>query len=102
MLAAILSRYREQRDASCGWCATSSPSGWLERMDVSREKVLIGLIHLLDITYRDIANKQNASANRKTNRQIQEFLFDEGRLLRVPHGRRQGLDHAPVHAASTT
>ena len=52
-------------------------------MNVSREKVYIGLIHLLDITYRDIANKQNASANRKTNRQIQEFLFDEGKLLEL-------------------
>jgi transcription elongation factor GreA len=41
------------------------------------------MIHLLDITYRDIANKQNPSANRKTNRQIQEFLFDEGRLLEL-------------------
>ncbi|HET6451844.1 MAG TPA: transcription elongation factor GreA, partial [Spirochaetia bacterium] len=34
-----------------------------------------------DLTYRDIANKQNATANRRTNRQIQEFLFDEGKLL---------------------
>ncbi len=32
------------------------------------------------VTFRDIANKQNASANRKTNRQIQEILFDEGKL----------------------
>jgi transcription elongation factor GreA len=54
---------------------------WLEKLSISREKIYIGLIHLLDITYRDIANKQNASANRKTNRQIQEFLFDEGKLL---------------------
>jgi transcription elongation factor GreA len=81
MLSGVLSRYREQRDALV-WVARNLLSEkWLERMDIAREKVYICLIHLLDITYRDIANKQNASAARKANRQIQEFLFDEGRLL---------------------
>ena len=81
MLTGILSRYREQRDALV-WVARNLLSErWLDRMDFSREKVYICLIHLLDITYRDIANKQNASANRKVNRQIQEFIFEEGKLL---------------------
>ncbi|MGA2977494.1 MAG: transcription elongation factor GreA [Spirochaetia bacterium] len=81
MLASISSRYREIRDAFVWIAKNLLGERWLERMNISREKVYIGLIHLLDITYRDIANKQNAGANRKTNRQIQEFLFDEGKLL---------------------
>jgi transcription elongation factor GreA len=81
MLTGVLSRYREQRDAFVWIAKNLLQERWLERMNISREKVYIGLIHLLDITYRDIANKQNASANRKTNRQIQEFLFEEGKLL---------------------
>ena len=81
MLSSIVSRYREQRDAFV-WIAKNLLAGALAGADLdSREKVFIGLIHLLDITFRDIANKQNASANRKTNRQIQEFLFEEGKLL---------------------
>ncbi|MGA2479637.1 MAG: transcription elongation factor GreA [Spirochaetia bacterium] len=81
MLSAVISRYREQRDAFVWIAKNLLGERWLEKMNISREKIYIGLIHLLDITYRDIANKQNASANRKTNRQIHEFLFDEGKLL---------------------
>jgi transcription elongation factor GreA len=81
MLSSLVSRYREQRDAFVWMARNLLTEKWLERMEISREKVFIGLIHLLDITYREIANKQNANANRKTNRQIQEFLFEEGRLL---------------------
>ena len=81
MLTSVISRYREQREAFVWMAKNLLAERWLERMNISREKIYIGLIHLLDITYRDIANKQNASANRKSNRQIQEFLFDEGKLL---------------------
>jgi transcription elongation factor GreA len=81
MLTSIVSRYREQREAFVWMAKNLLRERWLERISISREKVFIGMIHLLDISFRDIANKQNASANRKTNRQIQEFLFEEGRLL---------------------
>ena len=83
MIASLLSRYREQREPFVWFAKNLLAERWLERMEVSREKVYIGLIHLLDITYRDIANKQNASSNRKANRQIQEFLFEEGKLLEL-------------------
>ena len=82
MLSSVVSRYREQREAFVWVAKNLLRERWLEeRISISREKVFIGLIHLLDITFRDIANKQNASVDRKTNRQIQEFLFEEGRLL---------------------
>jgi len=81
MVTGVISRYRELRDPFVWVAKNLLGERWLERMNVSREKIYIGLIHLVDITYRDIANKQNASANRKTNRQIHEFLFDEGKLL---------------------
>ncbi len=81
LVSTVTGRYKELRDAFVWTAKNLLGERWLERMNVSREKIYIGLIHLLDLTYRDIANKQNASANRKTNRQIQEFLFDEGKLL---------------------
>lgn len=81
MLVGVINRYREQRDAFVWIAKNLLGEKWLEKMNISREKIYIGLIHLLDITYRDIANKVNGSANRKTNRQIQEFLFDDGKLL---------------------
>jgi transcription elongation factor GreA len=81
MLSSVISRYREQRDAFVWIAKNLLNERWLDKMNISREKIYIGLIHLLAITYRDIANKSNASPNRKTNRQIHEFLFDEGKLL---------------------
>jgi transcription elongation GreA/GreB family factor len=48
---------------------------------VSRERVFIGLIHLLDLTLRDIESKRDVAANRKLNKQIHEYLFEEGKLL---------------------
>jgi len=81
MLSYVTSRYRELRDAFVWIAKNLLGERWLAKTNVQKEKVYIGLIHLLDITYRDIANKQNASGNRKTNRQIHEFLFDEGKLL---------------------
>jgi len=74
-------RYREQRDAFVWIAKNLLGEAALDRLNIPREKIYIGLIHLLAVTSRDIANKVNGSANRKTNRQIQEFLFDEGRLL---------------------
>lgn len=47
---------------------------------VSLEKIFIGMIRLLDITFRDITNRKDVSLNRKLNKQIQNFLFKEQRL----------------------
>jgi transcription elongation factor GreA len=38
------------------------------------------MIHLLDLTYRDIGNKRDAPGNRKLNRQISDYLFKESHL----------------------
>jgi transcription elongation factor GreA-like protein/transcription elongation GreA/GreB family factor len=81
LISQLQARYKENRDAFVWMAKNLLGERWLERMSVSREKIFIGLIHLLEITFREIANKRDASANRKTNRQIHEFLFDEGRLL---------------------
>ncbi len=83
LISSAVSRYREQRDPFVWVARNLLAERWLDRTGVSREKIYIGMIHLLDITFREIANKQNSSANRKTNRQIQEFLFEEGKLLEL-------------------
>jgi transcription elongation factor GreA len=81
MLSQLLSHYKEFRDAFVWTARNLTGERWLERMNVSREKIFIALIHLLEISFREIANKREVGANRKNNRQIHEFLFDEGKLL---------------------
>jgi len=78
----ILNQYREYKEAFIWFARYLIDELWFAQLDISLEKVLIGLIRLLDITYREINNKRNVSLNRKLNKQIQDFLFKEERLLK--------------------
>ncbi|MBN2627061.1 MAG: transcription elongation factor GreA [Spirochaetales bacterium] len=77
----VVERYREYREAFL-WVARTygDQEKWQESTGIKYEKVLINLIHLLDLTYRDIANKKDATNNRKISRGIETYLFKELRL----------------------
>jgi transcription elongation factor GreA len=82
LVSTLLARSKEYRDAFVWMVRNLSGESWLqERLAVSREKLLIGMINLLGLTFRDIANKRDGAANRRTNRQVQEYLFQEEHLL---------------------
>lgn len=77
----IVDRYREYRESFLWLARSFSPEGnWAEQFGLKYEKILINLIHLYDLTYRDIANKKDATQNRKINRGIEAYLFKEERL----------------------
>jgi transcription elongation factor GreA len=77
----VVQRYREYREAFV-WVARTYAENekWQEKSGIKYEKILINLIHLLDLTYRDIANKKDATNNRKISRGIETYLFKEERL----------------------
>jgi transcription elongation factor GreA len=77
----ILSHHKEYREAFVWTVRNLLDETWFPKMEVNQEKLLIGMIHLLDITYREINNKRDVSFNRKINKQIQDFLFKERNLL---------------------
>ncbi len=77
----LLDQYKDKREAFIWAARNVDESSWVETYGVSYEKVLISMIHLLDITFREIENKRDVSVNRKLNKQIQNFLFKEGKLL---------------------
>jgi transcription elongation factor GreA len=81
LLGQIMGRYREHRESFIWVARNLLAEPWFSRMEVRLEKVLIGMIHLLDITFREINNKRDVSFNRKINKQAYDFLFHEGRLL---------------------
>jgi transcription elongation factor GreA len=72
----ILAHYKEYREAFVWLARNLLAEAWFARMEVSREKLLIGMIHLLDITFREINNKRDVSFNRKINKQAQRNLLD--------------------------
>jgi len=76
----IMTHFREFREAFL-WVARSAvDEPWFQTLGIPYEKILINMIHLLDITYRDISNKRNVTENKKLNRAIVTFLFKENRL----------------------
>jgi transcription elongation factor GreA len=76
----IVGDYREHRVPFVWLVRNEADGGWLAGNGILREKVMIGMIHLLDITYRDVGNKRDPVINRKLNRQIHDFLLKEESL----------------------
>jgi len=79
LVETVLMNYREHR-AAYVWLVRTMPFEWFSSYEITVEKILIGMIHLLDITYREIENRRDVGENRKLNRQILNFLFKEKNL----------------------
>jgi len=50
---------------------------WYEAAGVSRERQIIVMIHLLDITFRDIENQRETTEARKINKHVYNVLFKD-------------------------
>ncbi len=76
----IITHFREYRESLIWLAKNADEENWYEKLGISYSELLISLIQLLRVTYRDIENKRDAANNRKYNRQIHTFLFKEGRV----------------------
>ncbi len=72
--------YRDMREPFVWMARNCIEDEWIKESGVDYERILIAMIHLLDITAREIDNRKDATFNRKINRQIHSFLFKDGRL----------------------
>ena len=80
LFSKVIDSYKEMREAFI-WIARSyGNEEWCESYGFSYEKILIGMLHLLDITFREISNRREVSLNRRLNKQIHNWLFREGKL----------------------
>ena len=73
-------RYRDCREAVVWLNKKSRDKPWFKAANIGLEKQLITLIHILDITYRDIENHKDTVENRKINKQVYNILFKDGEL----------------------
>lgn len=76
----VYENYREMRETFVWLVRNCADDPWIKEIGVTEEKQLIAMIHIYDITFRDIDNRKDATANRKINRQVQSFLFKDGYL----------------------
>ena len=73
--------YRDYREAVIWFFKNSQEDEWFTNAGIPFEKQLITLIHILDITFREIENHRDTTENRKINRQVQAILFGKDDLL---------------------
>lgn len=76
----IMDKYRDNREAFIWLAKHYVTDPRIEGYGIDFEKILINMVHLLDITYREISNRREVSNNRKLNRQAQNFLLKEKHL----------------------
>ena len=73
--------YRIYRSAVIWFFKNIQEEEWFKELGISVEQQLIVLIHILDITYREIASRRNTTENRKINHQVHTILFGKDELL---------------------
>ena len=72
--------FRENREAAVWLYKNARDTAWFKAANISVERQLITLIHVLDITYRDIENHKDTVENKKTNKLVYNILFKDGEL----------------------
>lgn len=78
---AYFENYRNYRNAVIWLFKNAREEQWFTEIDIDLERQLIVLIHILDLTFREISNKRNTIENRKINRQVAGILFGKDALL---------------------
>ncbi|MDR0568062.1 MAG: transcription elongation factor GreA [Spirochaetaceae bacterium] len=72
--------YRDYRDAAVWLFKNCREEPWFKKAEIPFEKQLITLIHILDISFREIENHRDTSENRRVNKQAYTILFKDGLL----------------------
>lgn len=80
--ARVFDNYRDLRESFVWLLRNCEGETWFTGVAARREKCLTALMHLLDLTYRDIENRRDVSVSRRINKQIHDYLFKDGNLLK--------------------
>ncbi len=75
------SSYKEDPETYLWLVKNYSQDFWISKIGITYDKIVISLIHLLDLSYKAIENKKDVSKNRKLSKTTYSLLFDEGELL---------------------
>jgi len=76
----IVENYRDFREAFIWLVNALWDKPWFQELGIVHEKIQLTLLHIVDITYKEIDNHKDTTENRKVNRLVQNILFKEGML----------------------
>jgi transcription elongation factor GreA len=80
MIRGCFENYRDNREAVVWFYRNYQQDPLFEKAGLSGEKIIITLVHLLELTYREIDNHRDTTDNKKINRQVYSILFRENLL----------------------
>ncbi|MCL2270704.1 MAG: transcription elongation factor GreA [Treponema sp.] len=80
MAVECFDNFRDRREAAVWLFKYAAGTEWFKAANISYERQLIVLIHILDLTYRDIENQRETVEARKINKQVYTILFKENVL----------------------
>jgi transcription elongation factor GreA len=80
MTANCFEYFKDRREAVIWLFKNASKKGWYIAANISMERQIIVLIHILDLTFRDIDNQKDTVEARKINKQAHTALFKDGAL----------------------
>lgn len=72
--------YRDNRELFIWIIKNLWDEPWVQAMKLPYDKILIILIHILDITFKEIENHRDTTENKKLNKQVETLLFKDRRL----------------------
>ena len=73
--------FKDQREATAWLIKNSSQAQWFKAANISFEKQIITLIHIMDLCFRDIENQRKTSEARKILKLAYSMLFKENYLV---------------------
>ncbi|MCX7025797.1 MAG: transcription elongation factor GreA [Spirochaetes bacterium] len=80
MVLSIVENYRDHREAFVWVVKNLWGEVWVKELGLSYEKIVITMLHILDISFKEIENHRDTTENRKINKQIHNLLFKENAL----------------------
>ncbi|GMO26477.1 MAG: transcription elongation factor GreA [Termitinemataceae bacterium] len=80
MIRNCFENYKDNRAAVVWFYKNYREQELFQKACLSHEKIIITLINVLDVTYREIDNHQDTSENKKINKQVLTILFKDGIL----------------------
>jgi transcription elongation factor GreA len=80
MVSGCFENFRDNREAVVWFFKNSRDEEWYRRANISFDRQLISLIHILDISFREIENHRDTTENRKVNKQVYGILFKDNVL----------------------
>ncbi len=80
MVLDIIENYRDHREAFIWVVKNLKDEPWFSELGLAYEKILITLVHILDISFKEIESHRDTTENRKINKQVQTILFKDAEL----------------------